>query len=217
MARFTKGGVSIKLLRRAIRRGGAAGNQAKADLDRLFARRINLAKFFSRRQFGVDSVDVSTESGRRASRRIFKRAYALARVKTVAAGGRIFSARVDPKIQAKAFVSRTGSRDFYEALNSFPEVAILNVASVMQEVGARTLASVQDKTAVLSGEARDSWNLDFAADGLSFSVSSNWPGIRRLEHGWSRQAGKGSMVRTTQRLIPGFIQTAAARIAGVLR
>lgn len=137
-----------------------------------------------------------------------------ARRRTVAAGGRVFSARVPSDIQQQPFTATFSGGKFAQALQSFAVKTDADIERILDDVGKRAYASIVFRTAVLTGEAAASWQYQRAPKRVR--IFSDWPGIRRLEHGWSKQPGKGSMVRITYKLLPGFIQTAANRL-GVAR
>jgi hypothetical protein len=121
-----------------------------------------------------------------------------------------FRRRVSARMQAKPFVVRVDDHNFAGIIAQWPGLTENAVEAILNQTTALSFQSVKERTAVLTGEAQSQWFMTMS-DRWSRFIGNNWPGIRRLEHGWSRQPNRGYMVRATVKKIPVWAKELAAQ------
>lgn len=142
------------------------------------------------------------------------------KARTVASGGRIFSARVTPANAAKEFIVSVSSKkgNFYDALAQWPALIENRLVALLDNVTALAFENIVARTPVgppknkNSGPAAQGWFQTSPGPYVRF-IGNNEPHIRRLEHGWSRQPNRNFMVRATLKRLPQFVDQAAVAMS----
>jgi hypothetical protein len=125
-------------------------------------------------------------------------------------GGAKFSPRVSAKTQRKAMTVTVDDQDFAGVIARWPGLTEDAVEAILNQTTALAFESVKERTAVLTGEAQSQWFMTMGGRWSRF-IGNNWPGIRRLEHGWSKRPGRGYMVRVTAKKVNGWVRELAAK------
>lgn len=122
-----------------------------------------------------------------------------------------FRRRVSARAQRRPFVVAVKQKNFLEILKSWPDMTEKRVEDVLNLVTARAYANVRERTPVRSGKARSQWFITLPSRFVRF-IGNNVAYIRRLEHGWSRQPNRNSMVRATEKRFGLYVRAAAEKL-----
>ncbi len=99
------------------------------------------------------------------------------------------------------FVLKFDTVRFTRDMKQFERLTEKRLEKLTGGVAEKAFQSVRKLTPVgATGDARRSWRKT-RRGAFKWLIFSDLPYIRRLEHGWSKQAGRGFMVRRTRKLM----------------
>lgn len=110
----------------------------------------------------------------------------------------------------------TNINEFVGKIDAFGELGEQRQKQLIQGTTFEAHAFIYDKTPFKTGNARRNWHFEVAQAFLG-RVWNNLPYIRRLEHGWSKQPGRGFMVQSALLHADQLIRRAAAKLGIELR
>ena len=106
--------------------------------------------------------------------------------------------------------------EFAQQIEAFGELVESRQKLLIQGTTFEAHAFIFDKTPVKTGNARRNWHFEVAS-GFLGRVWNNLSYIRRLEHGWSKQPGRGFMVQSALLHAEELVRRAAAKLGIELR
>ncbi len=105
----------------------------------------------------------------------------------------------------------TNITEFVGRIESFGELSEQRQKQLIQGTTFEARTFIFDTTPVKTGNARRNWHFEVVGDFLG-RIWNNLPYIRRLEHGWSKQPGKGFMVQQALLHAEELVRRAAAKL-----